>query len=276
METKNVALFENHTIRRVWHNGEWWFSVVDVISVLTDSNKPSVYWTVMKSRVKDEEGIQLFTICKQLKLMASDSKNYETDCANTEGIFRIIQSIPSPKAEPFKRWLAKVGHERLNEIRDPALAMKRMKAIYYQKGYPKDWIEKRIRSIAIRQNLTEEWDKRGADDHKAYAILTNEIMSGTFGMTVPKYKDFKGVAKQNLRDHMNDIELILTMLAEATTTELHKTRDSLGFKKLQTDAHNGGQIAGRTRKDIEKQTGKPVPSRKNFLKLSEGNRLGQG
>jgi hypothetical protein len=169
-------------------------------------------------------------------------------------------------------WLAKIGGERLDEIKNPALVMERMKAIYEQKGYPKKWIEKRMRSVAIRQNLTEEWDKRGAGDHKIYAILTNEIMSGTFEMTVPKYKNFKGITTQNLRDHMSDIELVLMMLAESTTTEIHKVRDSFGFGPLLADAHDGGQIAGRTKRDIEKQTGKPVSSRENFLRLENGRK----
>jgi len=267
-----LAVFENKYIRRDWSGGEWWFSVVDVIGVLTDSVQPSKYWTAMKARVNNEDGLELSTICRQFKLQASDGKKRETDCSNKEGILRIIQSIPSPKAEPFKTWLAKIGGERLDEIKNPAVVMQRMKAIYEQKGYPKEWIEKRMRSIAVRQNLTDEWDKRGANDQKIYAILTNEIMRGTFDMTVPEYKDFKGVTKQNLRDHMNDMELILTMLAEATTTELHKTRDSTGFKKLHTDAHDGGEIAGRTRKDIESQTSKKVSSKENFLHLKNNKK----
>lgn len=268
MTTKNIALFENYSIRRAWHNGEWWFSVVDIIKILSQSTDPKRYWSDLKRKLVSEGFTEVYEKIVRLKIVAVDGRLRETDMANIKIIFRIIQSIPSPKAEPFKCWLAKVGHERLEEIRNPALAIERMKSIYEQKGYPKEWIEKRMRSVAIRQNLTNEWDKRGANDHKAYAILTNEIMSGTFGMTAPKYKDFKGIANQNLRDHMNDIELILTMLAEATTTELHKTRDSIGFRKLHIDTHDGGKITGRTRKDIEKQTKKPVPSKGNFLKLN--------
>lgn len=273
MENKGVAIFENRAIRRVWNHGEWWFSVVDVVEVLTNSTNPRDYWYKMKIRVKNEDEFEPSTVCRQFKLLASDKKIRETDCSNIEGILRIIQSIPSPKAEPFKLWLAKIGKERLDEIKNPMLAMERMKAIYMQKGYPKTWIEKRMRSVAIRQTLTEEWDKRGADDQKSYAILTNEIMRGTFEMTVPQYKNFKGVQRENLRDHMNDIELILTMLAEATTTELHKTRDSVGFKKLHVDAYEGGEIAGITRKNIEKKTGKPVPSNENFLLLKKRNNV---
>jgi len=267
MENKGIALFENRALRRVWHNGQWWFSVVDVVGILTGSTIPRRYWSDLKIKLETNEGFQLYAKIVQLNMASSDGKKYATDCANIETIFRIIQSIPSKKAEPFKLWLAKIGKERLDELRDPMLAMERTKAIYEQKGYPKEWIEKRMRSIAVRQSLTDEWDKRGANDQKIYAILTNEIMRGTFDMTVPEYKDFKGVAKQNLRDHMNDMELILTMLAEATTTELHKTRDAIGFKKLHTDAHDGGEIAGRTRKDIESQTGKKVSSKSNFLYL---------
>lgn len=180
---KTLVIFESRKIRRVWHEDVWFFSVVDVIAALTDSAKPSVYWSAMKARVKNEEEIQLSTICKQLKVEASDGKKYETDCANTEGIFRIIQSIPSPKAEPFKRWLAKVGYERVQEIENPELAQERMKELYEQKGYSKDWIDKRLRGIAVRQSLTDEWKERGLHDQQDYAILTAEISKATFGMT---------------------------------------------------------------------------------------------
>ncbi|MHB8903736.1 MAG: BRO-N domain-containing protein, partial [Patescibacteria group bacterium] len=225
-ELSEFVQFKGQKIRRVLLNDEWWFSVVDVVRALTDSAKPSIYWTVMKTRVKNEDGIQLFTICKQLKFEASDGKKYETDCANTEGILRIIQSIPSPKAEPFKRWLAKVGYERIQEIANPELAMDRMKEIYEKKGYPKDWIDKRSRGIAVRHSLTDEWRDRGIKRGMEYAILTNEIMENTFGLKVGNYKKIKGLERENLRDHMNDMELILTMLGEATTTELTKVRDS--------------------------------------------------
>ena len=189
-------------------------------------------------------------------------------CWNTKGIFRLIQSIPSPKAEPFKRWLAKVGYERVQEIENPELAQERMKKIYEQKGYPKDWIDKRLRGIAVRQTLTDEWKKRGAKENIEYAILTNEIMQGTFGMNVAEYKDFKNLKQENLRDHMTDLELILTMLGEATTTKLTTDRNSKGFKKLRKDAKDGGKVAGRTRKDIERISKKKVISRKNYLNIS--------
>jgi DNA-damage-inducible protein D len=228
MTNHTIALFNGKTIRKTYHN-EWWFSIVDVVEALTDSVNPRDYWYKMKTRMKDEERAELSTICRQLKLESSDGKKYETDCANTEGIFRIIQSIPSPKAEPFKQWLAKIGKERLDEIQNPELTLDRMRQLYEQKGYPKDWIDKRIRGIAIRQDLTKEWDERGAATHTDYAILTNEIMKGTFELSVEEHKQVKGLKKENLRDHMNDLELILTMLAEATTTKITQDRDSTGF-----------------------------------------------
>jgi prophage antirepressor-like protein len=269
-QKSQVALFEQKSIRHVWNEGEWWFSVVDVVAVLTDSERARKYWSDLKAKLNDEGFFQLSAKIGQLKILSEDGKKYLTDAANTETLLRIIQSIPSPKAEPFKQWLARMGHERLQEIRDPELAMKRMKDLYEKKGYPKDWIEKRLRGIAVRQDLTTEWAQRGAKVGLQYAILTDEIMKGTFEMGVKKYKDFKGVGKENLRDHMNDMELILTMLAEATTTKLHQAHDSRGFPELKVDAADGGKIVGRTRKDIEKHTGKPVVSRKNYLALEEG------
>ena len=238
---------------------------MDVVAVLTDSNNPRVYWNAMKARVKSDDGLQLSTICRQLKLEASDGKKYETDCANTEGMFRIVQSIPSPKAEPLKRWLAKVGYERIQEIENPELGMRRTKSLYEKKGYPKDWIEKRLRGIAVRQKLTDEWDTRGAEKDLEYAILTNEIMQGAFEMDVDNYKKHKGLKRENLRDHMTDLELIITMLGEAATTKITQDRDSQGMPKLQRDAKDGGAVAGRTRKDIEHQSGAKVISRENFL-----------
>ena len=264
--TTKIAIFKGREIRKIIYNNEWWFSVVDVIGALTDSNKPRVYWSAMKTRVKSEDGIQLSTICRQLKLESSDGKKYETDCANTEGLFRIIQSIPSPKAEPFKRWLAKVGYERIQEIEDPELAAQRARSIYRAKGYPEAWIEKRMRGIEVRETLTNEWKNRGVKENVEFAILTNEILQGAFDMTADDYKKFKGLKRENLRDHMDDIELILTMLGEATTTRLHRDRDSKGFPLLKRDAKDGGTVAGRTRKDIEQKSGKPVISKNNFKK----------
>jgi hypothetical protein len=201
-------------------------------------------------------------------MAAPDGKQRLTDCANTETLFRVIQSIPSPKVEPLKRWLAKVGKERLDEIENPELAMGRMQALYEKKGYPKEWIDKRLRGIAVRQDLTDEWKERGAATSLEFAILTNEIMQGTFDLKVDEYKQVKTLVRENLRDHMTDIELILTMLAEATTTKLHRDRDSQGMEPLQKDAKDGGAVAGRTRKDIEQQTGKPVISTENFKQLA--------
>ena len=205
------------------------------------------------------------TICRQLKLKSSDGKNYETDCANTEGLFRIIQSIPSPKAEPFKLWLAKVGKERINEIENPELGMDRVKSLYEKKGYDKGWIDKRMRGISVRQSLTDEWTERGVKKSIDYAILTNDIMQGAFELKVNEYKKVKGLERENLRDHMTDLELIITMLGEATTTQLTRQKDSRGIEKLRDDAKIGGAVAGRTRKDIEQQTGKKVVSRENFF-----------
>ncbi|MBI3956097.1 Bro-N domain-containing protein [Candidatus Gottesmanbacteria bacterium] len=263
-EIAKIAVFKGKAIRKTIYNNEWWFSVIDVCDALTASTDAGAYWRKLKQRLK-EEGSEVVTFCHGLKLEASDGKKYETDCANTETMLRIIQSVPSPKAEPFKRWLARVGYERVQEIEDPELAMKRMKAIYEQKGYPKDWIEKRVRGIAVRGELTDEWKNRGAQEQIEYAILTNDIMKGAFALTVEEYKNLKGLQRENLRDHMNDIELILTMLGEVTSTKLHRDRDSQGFPQLDRDAKDGGAVAGRTRKDIERQSGKRVVSGENYL-----------
>lgn len=265
METTKITLFKGKKIRKTLFQNEWWFSVVDVIEALTDSDRPSVYWTAMKARVKNEEDFQPSTICKQLKLPAEDDKMRETDCADTEGIFRIIQSIPSPKAEPFKRWLAKVGYERVQEIENPELATKRTKMLYKLKGYPEDWIEKRMRGIVIRGELTDEWQKRGAKKEKDYEILTAEISKASFGITPSEYKKLKGLKRENLRDHMDDFELIFTMLGERSTTEIHKTENSQGKEKLKQDAKRGGRIAGIAKEQLEKELGRPVVSKDNFL-----------
>jgi len=259
-----VALFGDQKIRRVLVGNEWWFSVVDICGVLTESKAPNNYWKVLKNRLKNEAS-QSVTNCNQLKFLANDGKYYLSDAANTEGLLRIIQSIPSPKAEPFKRWLAKVGYERVQEIENPELAMDRMKAIYEKKGYPKEWIDKRARGIAVRHSLTDEWRERGVNNSLGYAILTNEIMESTFGLKVEDYKKVKGLERENLRDHMEDMELILTMLGEATTTKLTQTRDSKGFGELKQDASDGGGVAGTTRKNIEKLTGAKITSPNNFL-----------
>ncbi len=265
----HAAIFQEKMIRRAWHNDEWWFSVVDVCGVLTDSADAGAYWRKLKQRL-GAEGSEPVTFCHGLKLEAPDGKQRLTDCANTEGLFRIIQTIPSPKAEPFKRWLAQVGYERVKEIENPELAMGRMQELYEKKGYPKEWIDKRLRGIAVRQDLTDEWKARGVASSVEFAILTNEIMQGTFDLKVDEYKQVKSLARENLRDHMTDIELILTMLGEATTTKLHRDRDSQGIAPLKKDAQDGGAVAGRTRKDIEAQSGQPVISKENFKQLKGG------
>jgi hypothetical protein len=264
-EKTKISFFRGKGIRRIFLEDQWWFSVIDVVAFLTDSKKPRDYWHKMKVREKNTLGTQLSTICRQLKLCSSDGKNYKTDCANTEGVFRIIQSIPSPKAEPFKMWLARVGKERIDEIENPELGIQRVKNIYEKKGYDKDWIEKRLRSTAIRQKLTDEWAERGVQKPIDYAILTNDIMKGAFHLTVVEHKKLKELGKENLRDHMTDLELIITMLGEATTTQLSQKRNSKGIPKLRDDAKDGGAVAGRARKDIEQQTGMAIVSKENFL-----------
>ncbi|MBI3273818.1 MAG: Bro-N domain-containing protein [Candidatus Colwellbacteria bacterium] len=272
IESTKISLFKGKQIRKILYQGEWWFSVIDVIEALTDSQNPNDYWYRMKVRVKEEDKLQLSTICRQLKLLAPDGKMRETDCADTEGIFRIIQSIPSPKAEPFKRWLAKVGYERVQEIENPELATKRTRVLYKLKGYSETWIEKRMRGIAIREELTDEWDNRGARDRQDYEILTAEISKATFGVTPSQYKKLKGLKRENLRDHMDDFELIFNMLGERATTEIHRTEDSKGVAKLRSDAKAGGDIAGGARKKLEQRLGRSVVTKKNYLKNPEGKK----
>ncbi len=268
-----IAIFKGKEVRKIIFNNEWWFSVVDVVEALTDSAKPSVYWSAMKARVNNEDEIQLSTICKQLKLESSDGKKYETDCASTEGIFRIIQSIPSPKAEPFKRWLARVGYERVQEIEDPELAMKRMRMLYKAKGYSDGWIEKRSRGMAIREDLTDEWQKRGIAEQRDYAILTAEISKAAFDMTPSQYKKFKGLDRENLRDHMNELELIFSMLGEASTSEIAKNKDAQGFDHNKQAAVAGGSVAGNARRDLEKKSGKRVSTKNNYLNQPQDKKL---
>ncbi|HMB26437.1 MAG TPA: Bro-N domain-containing protein [Patescibacteria group bacterium] len=272
-QNNKIALFEKKQIRKIWHNNEWFFSVVDVVGALTDSVDPKDYWYRIKKRANDEEDSELSTICRQLKLTASDGKNYATDCANTEGILRIIQSIPSPKAEPFKRWLAKVGYERIEEIENPELAQERMKKLYEAKGYPQDWIDKRLRGIAIRQNLTDEWKERGIISQKDYAILTAEISKATFGITPSEYKNLKNLptkSKANLRDHMTDLELIFTMLGEKVTTEISEKEKPKGMPGNKKVAKRGGGVAGKARKETEKELGRRVISDENYLEDNTG------
>jgi DNA-damage-inducible protein D len=271
MET-HLSIFEGKKIRKMWYKDEWHFSVIDVVQALTDSSNPRNYWNMLKSR-ELEHGVELYTICVQLKLPSSDGKFYATDCTNTEGAFRIIQSIPSKKAEPFKLWLAKVGYERVQEIEDPELAQKRMKEIYKAKGYSDDWIEKRARGIAIRDELTDEWKKRGVKEQTEYSILTAEISKAAFGMTPTEYKQFKKLKRENLRDHMNDLELIFSMLGERVTTEITKTKDTQGFDENKNAAIEGGEVAGNARKDAEERIGKPITTSKNYLSEPEKKKL---
>ena len=267
MEQNKIVVFESKKIRRVWHDEEWYFSVVDIVSALTDSANARDYWFRMKVRVKTEDQIELSTICRQLKLESADGKMYLTDCANTKSILRIIQSIPSPKAEPFKQWLAQVGYDRVQEIENPELAQQRMKELYEQKGYPKDWIDKRLRGLAIRQNLTDEWKERGIISERDYAILTAEISKATFGITPSEYKELKGLSKknQNLRDHMTDLELIFTMLGERVTTEISQKEKPITFDKNKKVAKRGGRVAGTARKEAEKELGKSIVNGQNYL-----------
>src|SRR3989344_2872250 len=262
-----LVVFQGKKIRRAWHNKEWDFSIIDIVAALTDSPTPRQYW----GKVKDREFVklELSPIWVQLKLTSADGKMYDTDCANTESMFRIIQSIPSKKAEPFKRWLAKVGYERVQEIENPELAQKRMKEIYKQKGYSDDWIEKRVRGIAIREELTDEWNKRDVKTEREYSILTAEISKATFGMTPSEYKKFKGLKKENLRDHMDDLELIFTMLGEASTTRIAKDKDAQGFIENKEAAKKGGKVAGVARKELEQQSIRKVSTPENYLSEPE-------
>lgn len=264
-ETK-LAIFKGNNIRREILRSEWYFSIIDIIAVLTDSENPRRYWSDLKHKLSENEGFfEVYDKIVQLKMMAPDGKMRETDTANTETIFRIIQSIPSPKAEPFKRWLAKVGYERIQEIEDPELATKRTRALYKAKGYSEDWIEKRMRGIAIREQLTDEWQKRGVNGDKEYSILTAEISKAAFGMTPSNYKKFKGLRRENLRDHMTDLELIFSMLGEASTTEIARNRDTQGFEANRHAAQAGGKIAGDARLKLEVESGRRVVSPGNYL-----------
>ena len=263
---KSLIVFQDKKIRRVWHDEEWYFSVSDIIAVLTDSKDELAYWRKLKEREP-----QLVTICHGLKLRAKDGKMRYADCVNTKNAFRLIQSIPSQKAEPFKQWLAKVGYERIQEIENPELAQDRVKEYYGLKGYPKEWIDKRLRGIAIRQDLTDEWKTRGIKEEKDFAILTNEISKAAFNKTVQEYMQFKGLKKksQNLRDHMTDWELILTMVGEKATTDITISKDSEGFEECKESAVEGGTIAKNTRKELEQKIGKSIVSKDNYLHLTE-------
>jgi hypothetical protein len=267
-----IILFEEKQVRRAWNKDEqkWYFVITDVIAVLTGSVDPGAYWRKLKERLK-KEGNQTVTDCHGLKMTAADGRQRLTDVADTEQLLRLIQSIPSPKAEPFKLWLARVGYERLEEIENPELAAKRTREIYEQKGYSEEWIEKRMRGIAVRDELTDEWKKRGVKEQKDFAILTAEISKATFGMTPAEYKDFKALAnpKDNLRDHMTDLELIFTMLGEASTTEIAKKKGAQGFPENKQASRAGGTIAGNARRELESKSGTKVSTKANFKELPE-------
>lgn len=269
---QHIAVFSDHAIRRLWHRGEWWFSVVDAVGVLSGSNIARRYWSDLKRKLDQEAGSdQLYEKIVQLKLTAPDGKQRDTDCANTESLLRIVQSIPSPRAEPFKRWLASVGYERIREIENPELASARARKLYEAKGYPAAWIEKRLRSIAIRGELTGEWRARDVTEGREFSILTAEIARATFGVTPGAHRRIKGLEKikigNNLRDHMTDLELIFTMLGEASTTEIARRKDARGFPANRVTAKEGGAIAGGARKALEAKTGRAVVSASNNIAL---------
>ena len=269
---KALVVFQGKKIRRIWHNNEWWFVVEDVIVILTDSKDAKQYIQKMKQR--DEELAKGWVQIVHTLAIPTIGGAQSMNCANTEGIFRIIQSVPSQKAEPFKRWLAKVGYQRVQEIENPELAQKRMKEIYKAKGYSDDWIQKRVRGIAIRDELTDEWKKRGVETDKEYGILTAEISKATFGLTPSEYQELKGLKKENLRDHMNDLELIFTMLGERVTTEITRGKDAKEFDECKDAAKEGGEVAGNARKDAEKRIGKSIISDENYLDQPEkGKRI---
>lgn len=265
----NVKIFEGSQIRSVWDNEreEWFFSVVDVIGSLTESNNPRDYWYRVKKRMSDEERSELSTFCRQLKLKSTDGKSYKTDVADMQGIFRIIQSVPSPKAEPFKMWLAEVGKERIDEIIDPELTIDRALESYARKGYSREWINQRLQAIQVRKELTDTWQDHGVKGGNEYAILTNEISKAWSGMTTREYKDFKGLKKENLRDNMSTTELILNMLAETATKDIAEAKNPQGLEENKHVAQDGGSIAGDARKSIEARTGKPVITSKNAIDL---------
>lgn len=265
-----IKLFEGRQIRSAWDNEkeEWYFSIIDIVGVLTDSKDPGAYWRKLKQRL-NEEGNEVVTICHTLKMQAADGKMRKTDVADMQGIFRIIQSVPSPKAEPFKMWLAEVGKERIDEIIDPELTIDRALNTYLKKGYSREWINQRLQAIQVRKELTDTWQDHGVKVGKEYAILTNEISKAWSGMTTREYKNLKGLKKENLRDNMSTLEIVLNMLAEATTTELTKTKNPQGLDENKKVAKDGGSIAGNARKEIEKETGQPVITSKNAIDFAK-------
>lgn len=272
MDDNNIQIFEDKKIRTAWNESEeeWYFSVVDVIEVLTDSNEPRRYWSDLKRKLKKEgASSQLYENFVQLKMKShKDGKSYKTDVANTEQLLRIIQSIPSPKAEPFKMWLAEVGRERIEETIDPELTIERALETYFKKGYSREWINQRLQAIQVRKELTDEWDTHGVKQGVEYAILTDEITKAWSGMTTRQYKNLKGLKKENLRDNMTTLELVLNMLAEATTTEISKEKNPQTFAENRSVAREGGEVAGNARKDIEERTSRPVTTSKNAADFS--------
>lgn len=268
-----IKLFEQKQIRSIWSDEEekWFFSIVDVVGILTDSQNPQVYWRVLKKRLLSE-GNQTVTNCNGLKMEAADGKMRVTDVADTEQIFRLIQSIPSKKAEPFKVWLAQVGRERIDELEDPELGFDRLMETYLKKGYSKEWVNQRLKSIEVRKELTNEWDKRGVKKGQEYAILTDEITKAWSGLSVKEYKNHKSLKKENLRDNMSNLELVLNMLAEATTTEISKEKKPKNFVENKKIANQGGTIAGNTRKEIEEKTGKKVVNKLNAIDYLENKK----
>jgi len=268
VDETRIAIFRNKKIRKTIHNNEWWFVIEDVVVALTDAPNPKDY--INKMRLRDAELSKGYGQIVHTLFIETSGGKQRMNCANTEGVFRIIQSIPSPKAEPFKRWLARVGYERVQEIEDPELATKRTRALYKAKGYPDSWIEKRMRGIQIREELTDEWRNRQIKEEREYAILTAEISKATFDMTPSEYKKYKSLKRENLRDHMNDLELIFSMLGEASTKEIAVNKNAQGFDENKNAAVKGGGVAGRARKDLEKESGKKVSTRKNYLPRPEG------
>jgi hypothetical protein len=272
----SIRLFEEKKVRSIWNeeNEKWYFSVIDIVAVLThqlEYKKAQSYWTTLKGRLK-KEGSEIVTKCDKLKLEANDGKKYLTDVADTETVFRLVQSIPSPKAEPFKLWIAKVARERIDEIEDPEIGIDRLMETYQKKGYSKDWINQRLKSIEVRKELTNEWEERGVKKGQEFAILTDEITKAWSGLSVKQYKNYKNLKKQNLRDNMTNLELVLNMLAEATTTEISKEKKPKTFSQNKTIAKQGGTIAGNTRKEIEAKTGKRVVSKLSAEKLIENKK----
>lgn len=265
-EQNKLVLFQEKGIRKTWHNEEWWFAIVDVIEVLTENKRPRRYWNDLKKKLVEEGLVQLSDLIGQLKIEAADGKKYKTDCANTEGIFRIIQSVPSPKAEPFKQWLATVGYERVQEIENPELAAERARQYYQDLGYSEEWIDARMKSIDVRGKLTDEWQNRGVKKGLEYAILTAEISRATFGLAPSEYKNVKGLKRENLRDHMTDLELIFTMLGETTTRNRAIDKNAKGFIENRNAAVEGGTAAGKALDAYEDETGVKVVSEENFLK----------